>query len=383
MPKGLADRSAATELDVIPLAKPVIGEAEEQAVLEVLRSGQLSLGPRVPAFEAAFAERVGARHACAVSSGTTGLHLALRAVGLERGDEVVTTPFSFVATANAAVYEGATPVFADIDPVTLDLDPDAAAAAITGRTRVLMPVHIFGYPADMPGFERHGLPIVEDAAQALGARYADGTPVGGRGHPAIFGFYANKQLTTGEGGMVTLGSAEHKVRIDAERNQGRAPDLDWLDHDRLGFNYRLSDIASALGLAQLERLDEMLAARVRVAGRHREALAGLAAERGLALPCPDAGGNVRGWFVFVVQLPEGTDRDATVIALRELGVQSKPYLPAIHLMSFYRERFGHREGEFPVCERVASSSLALPFFPQMTEGEVARVADALAQVIAA
>src|SRR5215218_5943520 len=330
-------------LDVIPLAKPVIGEAEEQAVLEVLRSGQLSLGPHVPAFEAAFAQRVGARHACAVSSGTTGLHLALRAVGVSAGDEVVTSPFSFVASANAPLFEGARPVFADIDPVTLNIDPDAAA------------------------LERHGLPIVEDACEALGAQHADGTPVGGRGHPAAFGFYANKQLTTGEGGMVVMGSAEHKQRIASERNQGRAPDMGWLDHDRLGFNYRLSDIACALGLAQLGHLDEMLAARARVAGWYREALAGLVAERGLALPCEDAGGNVRGWFVFVVQLPEGVDRDATVVALRDLGVQSKPYLPAIHLMSFYRERFGHRPGEFPVCEHVAAASLALPFFPQLTD----------------
>jgi dTDP-4-amino-4,6-dideoxygalactose transaminase len=267
-----------TGLDIIPLAKPVIGEAEEQAVLEVLRSGQLSLGPHVPAFERAFAERVGARHASAVSSGTTGLHLALRAVGVSAGDEVVTSPFSFVASANAPLFEGARPVFADIDPVTLNIDPDAAAAAITGRTTALLPVHIFGYPADVGALERHGLPIVEDAC---------------------------------------------------------------------------------------------------------EALAGLVAERGLMLPCDDAGGNVRGWFVFVVQLPEGVDRDATVGALRELGVQSKPYLPAIHLMSFYRERFGHRPGEFPVCERVAAASLALPFFPQMRKGQVARVADALAQVIAA
>jgi perosamine synthetase len=371
-----------TQLDVIPLAKPVIGEREEQAVLEVLRSGHLSLGPRVPAFEAAFAGRIGARHACAVSSGTTGLHLALRAVGVAAGDEVVTSPFSFVATANAVVYEGARPVFADIDPVTLNLDPDAAAAAITGRTRALLPVHIFGYPADMPAFERHGLPLVEDAAEALGARYPDGGAVGGRGHPAIFGFYANKQMTTGEGGMITLDSAGHKQRIDAERNQGRAPDMGWLDHDRLGFNYRLSDIACALGLAQLERLDDMLAARARVAGWYREALAGLVAERGLTLPCEDANGAVRGWFVYVVQLPPDADRDAAVRALRERGVQSKPYLPAIHLMSFYRERFGHRRGEFPVCERVADASLALPFFPQMTASQVERVADAVAQVIA-
>ena len=362
-----------TQLDVIPLAKPVIGEREEQAVLEVLRSGHLSLGPRVPAFEAAFADRVGARHASAVSSGTSGLHLALRAVGVEAGDEVVTSPFSFVATANAALYEGARPVFADIDPVTFCVDPAAAAAAITERTRALLPVHIFGYPADMAALERHGLPIVEDAAEALGARYGDGGAVGGRGHPAIFGFYANKQMTTGEGGMITLGSAEQKERIDSERNQGRAPDMGWLDHDRLGFNYRLSDVACALGVAQLERLDDMLAARARVAGWYRAALAGLAAERGLTLPCEDANGAVRGWFVFVVQLPPGVDRDATVLALRDHGVQSKPYLPAIHLMSFYRERFGHREGEFPVCEDVAERSIALPFFPELTEGQVAQV----------
>jgi perosamine synthetase len=370
-----------TGLEVIPLAKPVIGEREEQAVLEVLRSGHLSLGPRVPAFEAAFADRIGARHACAVSSGTTGLHLALRAVGVEAGDEVVTTPFSFVATANAVLYEGARPVFADIDPVTLNLDPDAAAAAITSRTRALLPVHIFGFPADMPAFEGHGLPIVEDAAEALGARYADGEAVGGRGHPAIFGFYANKQMTTGEGGMITLGSADQKVRIDSERNQGRAPDMGWLDHDRLGFNYRLSDIACALGLAQLERLDDMLAARARVAGWYRAALADLVDERALTLPCEDTDGAVRGWFVFVVQLPSGVDRDAAVLALRERGVQSKPYLPAIHLMSFYRDRFGHRRGEFPVCERVADSSIALPFFPQMTEAQVERVAGALAATL--
>jgi perosamine synthetase len=356
---------------MIPMAQPVLGEAEERAVLEVLRSGQLSLGPRVPEFERAFADRVGARHASAVSSGTAALHLAVRAVGVSEGDEVVTSPFSFVASANAILYERATPVFADIDPVTLNLDPDAAAAAITGRTTALLPVHIFGYPADIPAFERHGLPVVEDACEALGAVHADGTPVGGHGHPATFAFYANKQLTTGEGGMLTLGSAEHKERVDSERNQGRAPDMDWLDHDRLGFNYRLTDIACALGLAQLERLDEMLAARAQVAGWYREALSGSE----ITLPCEDAGGNVRGWFVFVVQVPR--ERDRVIAALRERGIPSKPYLPAIHLMSFYRERFGHKEGEFPVCEDVAARSVALPFFPRMTEGQVAQVAEAL------
>jgi perosamine synthetase len=366
--------------DAIPLARPMLGATEEQRVLDVLRSGQLSLGPRLAQFESAFASYLGVAHASAVSSGTAGLHLALRAVGVSDGDEVVTSPLSFVASANAVVYERARPVFADIDPVTLNLSAEAAEAAITDRTAALLPVHIFGYPADLPALERLGLPIVEDACEALGAIHGDGVSVGARGHPAVFGFYANKQLTTGEGGMVTTAERAVKQRIDSERNQGRAPDMGWLDHDRLGFNYRLSDIACALGLAQLERLDSLLAARDRVAASYREALGEI---EELQLPCPDVGGNRRGWFVFVVQLPPGVDRDATVRALGERGIQSKPYLPAIHLMSFYRERFGHREGEFPVCEEVAARSIALPFFPELTDGQIERVAESLGEVVAA
>jgi perosamine synthetase len=254
----------------------------------------------------------------------------------------------------------------------------SAEAAVTERTRAILPVHIFGYPADMVAFEgiaaRHALGVVEDACEALGAVHGDGTPVGGRGNPTVFGFYANKQLTTGEGGMVTLGNGAMKARIDSERNQGRAPDMGWLDHDRLGFNYRLSDIACAIGIAQMARLDGMLAVRARVAGVYRDALREI---EGLELPCEDRNGERRGWFVFVVQLPRDVDRDETVRRLAAQGIQSKPYLPAIHLMSFYRERFGHREGEFPVCEDVAARSLALPFFPGPMEGEVERVARAL------
>jgi perosamine synthetase len=363
---------------MIPLAQPVLGYREEELVLEVLRSGRLSLGPLLARFEQAFADSVGARLASAVSSGTAGLHLALRAVGVSDGDEVITSPFSFVASANVAVYERARPVFADIDPVTLNLDPQAATAAVTERTAALLPVHIFGYPVDLGPFERLGLPIVEDACEALGAVHADGTPVGASGHPAAFGFYANKQLTTGEGGMVTMEDPRLKERIDSERNQGRAPNLDWLDHDRLGFNYRLSDVACALGLAQLERLEEMLAGRARVAELYREALAGI---EGLELPCPDRGGVRRGWFVFVVQLPTELDRDGVVRALAARQIPSKPYFPAVHLMSYYREQFGHREGEFPVCEDVAARSIALPFFPEMREGQVEQVGEALRAVL--
>ena len=370
------------ERELIALAKPVVGALEQELVAQVLSSGQLSLGPRLAQFERLFAEFVGSPLACAVSSGTAGLHLALRAVGVSDGEEVITSPFSFVASANVALYERARPVFADIDPLTLNLDPAAAEAVVTERTRAILPVHIFGYPADMPAFEgiadRHGLGIVEDACEALGAVHADGTAVGARGNPAVFGFYANKQLTTGEGGMVTLGDPSLKARIDSERNQGRAPDMGWLDHDRLGFNYRLSDIACAIGIAQLAGLEAMLRARALLASRYRQALAGI---EGLELPCEDRDGARRGWFVFVVQLPRGVDRDETVRRLAGLGIQSKPYLPAIHLMSFYRERFGHRAGEFPVCEDVAARSLALPFHPTLDPGEVERVAEALRGIL--
>jgi perosamine synthetase len=369
---------------VIPLARPVLGDREEELVLETLRSGRLSLGPRLKEFEDAFARKLGVDHVSAVSSGTAGLHLATRAAGIAPGDEVITSPFSFVASANVMLYEQARPVFVDIDPVTLNISPDAAAAAVTERTSGLQPVHIFGYPADTPGFERlaadRGLWIVEDACEAIGAVHADGTQVGARGNPAVFAFYANKQMTTGEGGMVVMDGDATKARIDSERNQGRAPDMGWLDHDRLGFNYRLSDLACALGIAQLERLDSMLADRARVAALYADAVADL---EGVELPAgvgPD--GARRSWFVYVVKLPEGVDRDATITAMRERGVDSKPYLPSIHLMSFYRDRFGHREGEFPNAEDASRRCLALPFYPELTEGEVAQVVDALREVLA-
>jgi perosamine synthetase len=366
----------------IPLARPLIGAREEELVLDVLRSRHLALGPMLPAFERALGDHVGVEHVSAVSSGTAGLHLALRASGVAAGDEVVTTPFSFVASANSILYEGARPVFCDIDPRTLNIDPAAAAAAVGERTTGLLPVHIFGYPAALPQLEalaaRHGLWIVEDACEALGSTHGDGKAVGARGNPAVFAFYPNKQLTTGEGGAVVCPDAAVKQRVDSERNQGRAPDMGWLDHDRLGFNYRLSDVACALGVAQVERLDAMLAARERIAGLYNAELADV---EGLTLPCPDADGDRRSWFVYVVQLPAGVDRDGTIRELRARGIDSKPYLPAIHLMSFYRERFGHREGEFPVCEDVAARSLALPFFPELTDGEVERVVAALTEIL--
>jgi perosamine synthetase len=369
---------------VIPLARPFIGSREEELILETLRSGRLALGPRLASFEAAFAAATGTSHVSAVSSGTAGLHLAIRAAGIQPGDDVVTSPFSFVASANCLLYEGANPVFCDIDPRTLNINADSAGEALTERTTGILPVHIFGYPADMPAIELLsrdcGLWIVEDACEALGAVHADGTPLGARDNLSVFGFYPNKQITTGEGGTVVSPSAALKERIDSERNQGRAPDMGWLDHDRLGFNYRLDDLSCALGLAQLERLDEMLAARARIASLYSEALAEV---EGLEIPCPDHDGDRRSWFVYVVQLPRGVDRDAAVVAMRERGVDTKPYLPAIHLLSFYRERFGHREGEFPVCEDVAARSLALPFYPELSDGDVEQVVETLTAVVRA
>jgi perosamine synthetase len=333
-------------------------------------------------FEAALSHFLGARHVSAVSSGTSALHLAIRAAGVRPGEEVITSPFSFVASANCLLYEDATPVFVDIDPATLNITPAAAEAAVGEHTTGLLPVHIFGWPADMEGFEAvagaRGLWIVEDACEAIGAVHEDSTLVGTRGNRAAFAFYPNKQMTTGEGGAIVCDDAADKARIDSERNQGRAPNMDWLDHDRLGFNYRLSDIAAALGVAQVERLPALLSSRAAAAALYNQALAGI---EGLDLPCPDQGGAKRSWFVYVVQLPPSVDRDGTIVKLAEQGIEAKPYLPAIHLMSFYRERFGWREGQFPVCEDVSRRSLALPFFPGIAASQVERVAQALTELL--
>lgn len=367
----------------LPMAKPDIGAREEELVLEVLRSGMLSLGPMLPRFEKAFGDWIGSDYTSAVSSGTAGLHLAIRAAGITAGDEVVTSPLSFVASANVLLYENAIPVFADIDPVTLNIDPAKARSVVGARTTGLLPVHIFGYPAAMPQLEAiaedHDLWIVEDACEALGAIHADGKRVGTRGHYSVFGFYPNKQLATGEGGMVIAPDAAGKQRIDSERNQGRAPDMGWLDHENLGYNYRLSDLAAAVGVAQVEKLDDMLARRAQVASWYSERLAEVPNVTGMS---PDANGDQRGWFVYVVQLPEGADRDTVIHALRDEGVASKPYMPVIHLQPFYRERFGYSPGDFPVAEGIADRSLALPFFPAMTEADVDRAVATLERALA-
>jgi dTDP-4-amino-4,6-dideoxygalactose transaminase len=365
----------------IPLAKPDLGAREEELVLEVLRSGRLSLGPVGERFERAFAEWLGVEDAVAVSSGTAGLHLGVRALGWGQGDEVLSSPFSFVASANCLLYEGVRPVFCDVDPATLNLDPQAAVAAVSDNTAGILPIHIFGYPAAMPELEalaaKHDLGLLEDACEALGAVDSEGRNVGARGHLATFAFYANKQMTTGEGGMVVPADAATAARLRSERNQGRAADMGWLDHGGLGFNYRLSDVAAALGVAQVEKLTQMLSARERVATMYAERLEGV---EGVEAPIAARDAERRSWFVYVVRLGEEIDRDATIARLAERGVASKADLPCIHLFPHLRE-LGYREGQFPVAEAASAHSLALPFFPSLSEAQVDRVCQQLAAAL--
>ncbi len=360
----------------IPLAQPVIGEREIELVTEVLRSGRLSLGPVTQQFEENFARYVGASYGAAVSSGTAGLHLCVRAAGIGPGDEVITSPFSFAASANCFIYEGGVPVFADIDPDTLNFDPAAVEAAITERTKAVVAVDIFGYPCELDPLielcERHGLALIEDSCEALGAEYR-GRRLGSHGHPAVFAFYPNKQMTTGEGGMIVTGDEAESALFKSLANQGRADGGGWLDHARLGFNYRLDEIASAIGVAQLERLDSMLADRSAVAARYAELLAGVDVE----LPLADDADHVRSWFVYVVKLPEGADREAVIAALDRDGIATSRYLPSIHLQSYMRERYGFGEGLCPISEAASRRTLALPFFPQLEREDQERVADSL------
>ena len=361
----------------IALSSPWLDEREEELVADVLRSGRLSLGPTIDRFEEAFAEEVGAPYAAAVSSGTAGLHLLCIAAGVGPGDEVVTSPYSFVASANCAVYEGATPVFADIDPRTLNLTPEAVEAAFTDRTRAVVAVDIYGYPCELDELralcDARGVSLIQDACEALGARYK-GEPVGSQGPSAVFAFYPNKQITTGEGGMVTTHSESEWRLLRSLRNQGRADSGGWLEHARLGFNYRIDDIRAAIGIGQLEKLTDILAARSTVAARYGELLAGI---DGLELPRADDADHERSWFVYVVALPSGTNREAVIEALTARGVQTARYLPCIHLQPYMQERFGYRVGLCPVAEDVASRTLALPFHARLDEDDQVYVAEAL------
>ncbi|MGI9110752.1 MAG: DegT/DnrJ/EryC1/StrS family aminotransferase [Gaiellaceae bacterium] len=371
-----------TTVKPIPLSAPYLDERDEELVLEVLRSGRLSLGPSIDRFEELFAERVGAPYAAVVSSGTAGLHLLCRIADVQEGDEAITSPFSFVASANCAIYEGATPVFADVDERTMNLTPEAVEAAITERTRAVIAVDIFGYPCELDSLrelcERHGLALIQDACEALGAMYK-GAPVGSQGPSAVFAFYPNKQMTTGEGGMVTTHSEEEWSLLKSLRNQGRADGGGWLEHATLGYNYRIDDIRAALGIGQLEKLDTILALRAAAAARYGELLADV---DGLDVPLADDADHVRSWFVYVVTLARGTDRERVIAELERQGIATSRYLPSIHLQAYMRERYGFSEGLCPVSEDLSQRTLALPFFAQIDAEDQERVAEALRSALA-
>ncbi len=364
----------------LPLAKPVIGARERELVDSVLASGQLSLGPMLARFERAWADRIGVRNAIACSSGTAGLHMCLHAAGIGPGDEVITSSFSFVASANAVLFTGADVVFAEVDPLTFNMDPAAVEAAITPRTKAIVIVDIFGYPANIPALldiaNRNGLAVIEDACQTIDGAY-DGKKLGTWGHPAVYGFYANKQLTTAEGGIILTDDDDLASLLKSLANQGRSDDGAWLVHSRLGFNYRLSDVHAAIGVAQLERLDDMLAGRARAAQWYQDRVASIPG----VTPMYE-GDQERSWFVYAPRLAEGIDRDAVIGQLDQLGVSAKPYLPCIHLQPFYREEFGYAPGALPVTEAISASTIALPFFPEMTEAQVGQVTTALSRVLA-
>jgi perosamine synthetase len=362
----------------LPLSRPWLDEREEELVLEVLRSGRLSLGPWIDRFEEQIAERVGAPYAAAVSSGTAGLHMLSHMAGLGPGDEVITSPLSFVASANCFILEGATPVFADVDPATLNLDPAAVEAAVTEKTRAIVAVDMFGYPCELDELKaianRHGLALIEDACESLGAEYR-GRPLGSHGTSAVFAFYPNKQMATGEGGVVVTHSEEEWQVLRSLRNQGRSYDGGgWFHHVRVGFNYRWTDIQAAIGLGQLEKLDRILELREAAAGRYTELLQDL---QRVETPTANDAEHRRSWFVYVVKLGADVDRDAIMESLRRQGVATAEYVPCIHLQPYMRSQFGFPEGLCPVAEEAAGRTMALPFFSQIEPGDQERVVEVL------
>jgi perosamine synthetase len=367
----------------IPLARPDITEHEIEAIVSVLRTPHLSLGPKLGEFEEKLADYAGVKYAVAVNSGTSALHLIVKALGIEEGDEVITTPFSFVASANCILFEKANPIFVDIDSLTWNIDTNLIVTQITDKTKAILAVDVFGHPAEWDRLreiaEKYKLKLIEDAAEALGAEYKGGK-AGSFGDGASFAFYPNKQITTGEGGAVLTDDKERAELCRSLRNQGRSKEGGWLEHERLGYNYRLSDINCALGVAQLERVDELLDKRAWVAQLYNERLQEI---EGIKIPytSPDV---KRSWFVYVIRLSDGYSQDARdniLKALRKNCIECNNYFGPIHLQPFYRTMFGYTEGDFPVTELVAARTIALPFYGSMTEKEVDYVVDNLKKAV--
>lgn len=365
----------------IPVSKPDITQKEIDAVLEVLQSNTLSIGPKIIEFEKGIADFIGTKHAIGVNSGTSGLHLLIRAARVGEGDEVITTPFSFVSSTNCFLFERAKPVFVDIDEKTFNINTEQIQDKITDRTKLLLPVDVFGQPLDMKSIvsiaRRHNLKVIEDSCEALGSQY-DGVMAGTLGDAAVFAFYPNKQITTAEGGMIVTNDDDIADTCRSLRSQGRAVTGTWLHHEQMGYNYRLSELHSALGIAQLSRIDEIIKKREQVAKlyyRHLENVSGI------TLPWIDPKVTNMSWFIYCITLDKGIDRNKVMELLNEKGIDSKPYFTPIHLQPYMKDKFGFREGDFPVTERVGNSTLAVPFATTMEEWEVEDVCEALKAII--
>jgi perosamine synthetase len=365
----------------IPLSSPDIHADDIELVVRVLRSNRLSIGPFIKQLERDFADYIGTKYAVAVTNGTSGLHLCMRAAGIAEGDEVITTPFSFIASANCILYERATPVFVDIDEASLNIDPALVARAITARTRTMLPVHVFGQPCAMDELQAvcrdRNLVLVEDACEAVGAEYK-GRKVGTFGKAAVFSFYPNKAMTLGEGAVVATDDPQWAELMQSLRNQGRSDGGTGYFSDRLGYNYRLDEMSAALGVAQLERLDRLLALRQAVATRYSEMLRRVP---GVTVKSAVSSTTRMSWFVFVIHLDPRIDRDRVIEQLEARGIPSRVYFTPIHLEPYYRQRFGFKPGDFPVAERVAASILALPFHTNLSDAEMDEVVAALQSAV--
>lgn len=375
----------------VHLSRPDLTDKEIAAVSDVLHSPVLALGPKQEEFEAAVSGYVGRRFGVAVNSGTSGLHLLVKAYGIGEGDEVITTPFSFIASSNCIMYERAKPVYVDIEPETGNLNPSLIEAAITPRTKAILPVDAFGQPARLDEIRqiasRHGLAVIEDSCESIGSEYKGIKAGNGAfGDGAVFAFYPNKQITTGEGGMIVTDDEEVARLCRSLRNQGRGESGVWLSHERLGYNYRMDELSAALGVAQMGRIDEIIAKRARVAKMYAERLSGIP---GVRLPYVAPEVTRMSWFVYVIRV--GVDeptpqrqaavRDHVMKRFQEKGVGCRPYFTPIHLQPFYRQQFGYQEGDFPVTEAAGRTSIAIPFHNNLTEDEVDYVATVLEQAL--
>lgn len=377
-----------TKLDVmpcmcerIPMSVPDITEDDVNVVAEVVRSGRLALGPKIEEFERMIADYTGTEHAVAVSSGTAALHLIVKALGIGPGDEVLVPSFTFIASVNAILYEGAKPVFVDIEPETYTLSPEDLEQKISRRTKAIMAVDVFGHPAEWDEIlrisEDHMLRVIDDSCEALGAKYND-KRLGQFGDASAFAFYPNKQITTGEGGMIVTDNSDIARVCRSLRNQGRGEMGAWLEHERLGYNYRMTEMSAALGISQLSRLEDILAKREHVARMYTDRLSDL--EEWVRPPVVRS--NVRmSWFVYTVTLANGLSRDEVMQAMMKEGIPTRGYFSPVHLQGYIRELLGTHEGMLPITESVASRTLALPFHSNLSEHEVDTVVEVLGKCI--